>query len=103
MRTVQKCFVILAISLSLAAMYGQTQQIALVSSSYPVSVPAGSALGFQREPGRHVTPLDWRQVPTYLAAQLNTDFQALYRLPPPESDRFAPGSNSIDRSQFHFD
>lgn len=75
MRTIRACSVILALSLSLATLYGQTQQVAVIDSSYPVTLPAGSSLNFSSVTLGVVYPTGLTPGSYILGTQLNTDFQ----------------------------
>ena len=78
--------VILALSLSFAAMYGQTQQIAVVSSSYPVTLPASSTLTFGSENLGVSYPAGLAPGSYILGTQLNTDFQGFLSAYPSPTD-----------------
>ncbi len=86
MRTVRVCSVILAFSLSFATMYGQTQQVASIDSSYPVTIPAGSALSFSTVSLSVSYPTGLTPGSYISGTQLNKDFQTFLAAYPNQTD-----------------
>jgi hypothetical protein len=77
---------ILSLSLSCGLLYGQTQKIATVSSSYPVTLPAGTNLSFSSAGLGISYPVGLTPGSYISATQLNTDFQTFLAAYPSPTD-----------------
>jgi len=86
MRTIRVSSLIFALSLSFGSLYGQTEKIATVSSSYPVTIPAASALNISSVTLSVSYPTGLTPGSYVSGTQLNTDFQAFLTAYPSQTD-----------------
>jgi hypothetical protein len=77
---------ILALCLSFGLLYGQTQTVSAISSSYPVTVPTGSPVSFSTASIGVSYPVGLTPSAYISGTQLNTDFQGFLAAYPSPTD-----------------
>ena len=86
MRTLTIRSISLAVCLSFGLLYGQTQNIASINSSYPVTVPAITGISFSTANLSIAYPVGLPAGSYISSTQLNTDFQAILTAYPNPQD-----------------